>query len=248
MFVSVLRVVGLATVLAAVMASLLPASARVPAAAPVLPRVAEALAARTPLSIVAFGSSSTEGIGATSPAATYPSRLQVELGNAVPKLPVIVINRGRGGEDAEDMARRLPAIIAQHPDLVIWQTGTNDALHDLPVERFVALTRAGIIAMRAAGIDVMLIEPQLCAAMQAKPGSLGYRDAVRAIGAELGVPVIRRYDLMQAWLSKGLLNRVQLLSGDGLHMTDGGYALLAKEVARTILADADSPCTIAGAD
>ena len=69
---------------------------------------------------------------------------------------------------------------------------------DLPLERFVALARAGIKAMRGVGIDVMLIEPQRSRAMQAKPDSLRYRDAVRASGAELGVPVIRRYDLMQA--------------------------------------------------
>ena len=215
---------------------------------PVLPSVAAKLRAGKPLRIVAFGSSSTEGIGASSPSATYPSRLQVELGTALPRLQVAVANRGRGGEDAEDMALRLPLIIAQHPDLVIWQTGTNDALNDVPPEHFDALTRAGIATMRAAGIDVMLIEPQLCPAMQAKPDSWRYRDAVRKIGVELGVPVIRRYDLMQSWLSKGQLTRAQLLSGDGLHMTDGGYALLAKEVARAILTDADLPRSMAGAD
>lgn len=215
----------------------------------VLPHTAEALAEREPLRIVAFGSSSTEGVGATSPAATYPSRLQVELGAALPKLPLIVINRGKGGEDAEDMARRLPAIIAQHPDLVIWQTGTNDALRDEPLDRFIALTRAGILAIRAAGIDVMLIEPQRCRALDAIPDALRYRDAVRGLGAELGVPVIRRYDLMQAWVKGGLLNRAQLMSGDGLHMGDGGYALLAKEVARTILDDAEPAAAgFAGAD
>ena len=223
-------------------------SGSVLAATPVLPRVSQALTAERPLRIIAFGSSSTEGIGASSKAATYPSRLQIELTKALPRMPIVVINRGHGGEDAEDMARRLPAIIAQHPDLVIWQTGTNDALNDLPLERFVALTRAGILAMRAAGIDVMLIEPQRCRAMQAKPGSLRYRDAVRAIGAELRVPVIRRYDLMQAWLNGGQLSPAQMMSGDGLHMGDGGYALLAKEVARAILEDVDEPCALEGVD
>jgi acyl-CoA thioesterase-1 len=214
----------------------------------VLPHIAEALVDRTPLRIVAFGSSSTEGIGATSRAASYPSRLQIELGAALPKLPVIVVNRGKGGEDADDMARRLPGIIALHPDLVIWQTGTNDALHGVPLDRFIALTRAGILAIRAAGIDVMLIEPQRCRALDAVPGALRYRDAMRALGAQLGVPVIRRYDLMQAWVTGNLLTRAQLMSGDGLHMGDGGYALLAKAIARTILDDAEPVPGGAGAD
>lgn len=213
-----------------------------------LPHVAKTLASAKLLRIVAFGSSSTEGVGASSPAASYPNRLQIDLSAALPGAPLIVLNRGRGGEDAADMMRRLPDIIAQHPDLVIWQTGTNDALHGMPLERFVALTRAGILAMRGAGIDVMLIEPQRCRAMQAKPDALLYRDAVRAIGAELHVPVIHRYDLMQTWLSSGLVTPVQLMSGDGLHMADGGYALLAKAVAHEILLDADAPCAVAGAD
>jgi lysophospholipase L1-like esterase len=249
MLASLFRIVCTAVAVAALTGPMsISKSGGVLGATPVLARVSHALSAGKPLRIIAFGSSSTEGVGASSQAASYPSRLQVELANALPRMPVVVINRGRGGEDAEDMARRLPAIIAQHPDLVIWQTGTNDALNDLPLERFVALTRAGILAMRAAGIDVMLIEPQRCRAMQAKPGSLRYRDAVRALGAELGVPVIRRYDLMQAWSSGGLLSPVQLMSGDGLHMGDGGYALLAKEVARAILADAEAPCAISGVD
>jgi lysophospholipase L1-like esterase len=246
MLAPVLRSLCAAIVVAALIVPRNPCkSASALAANPVLARVSLALTAEKPVRIVAFGSSSTEGIGASSNAATYPSRLQIELAKALPMIPLVVINRGRGGEDADDMTRRLPSIIAQHPDLVIWQTGTNDALRDLPLDRFVILTRAGILAMQGAGIDVMLIEPQRYRAMQTKPGSLRYRDAVRAIGADLGVPVIRRYDLMQAWLSGGLLTQVQLMSGDGLHMGDAGYALLAKEVARAILADADAPCVIA---
>ena len=60
------------------------------------------------------------------------------------------------------MARRLPAVIAEHPDLIIWQTGSNDPLRDVPLDRFVQETIAGVQAIRAAHIDVMLMGPQLC--------------------------------------------------------------------------------------
>src|SRR5260370_14185033 len=142
MLASLFRIVCTAVAVAALTGPMsISKSGGVLGATPVLARVSHALSAGKPLRIIAFGSSSTEGVGASSQAASYPSRLQVELANALPRMPVVVINRGRGGEDAEDMARRLPAIIAQHPDLVIWQTGTNDALDDLTLERFVALTR-----------------------------------------------------------------------------------------------------------
>jgi lysophospholipase L1-like esterase len=186
--------------------------------------------------ITAFGSSSTKGVGASSPATNYPSRLQGDLAAALPAgTQVVVTNRGIGGEDAEDMMRRLPAVLAEHPDLLIWQTGTNDPLRGLPLPRFIELTRAGLTAIRAAGVDAMLMEPQDCPVFAGKPGALAYRDAVRSLAAEFGIPVVRRYDLMQTWLTVGGMTPKQLEAPDGLHMSDTGYALLARAVAQTIL-------------
>ncbi len=200
-----------------------------------LPHLARRIARAAPLRIVAFGSSSTEGVGASSPAATYPERLETWLQAALHD-EVEVVNAGIGGEDADDMARRIPAVIAERPDLVIWQTGSNDPLRGVPVERFVARTREGILALRQAGIDVMLMEPQDCAVLQAHAGSLDYRDALRRLAAEMRVPLVRRYDLMREWLAGRRLTPAQLLYHDGLHMTDGGYALLASAVGEQILA------------
>lgn len=209
---------------------------------PTLPHVAAKLRARLPLRIVAFGSSSTRGFGATSPAASYPSRLAVDLAHALPTSePVVVENRGVNGADADAMMRRLPAIIAEHPDLVIWQTGSNDPLHGVPVARFAADTTRGVQMMRAAGIDVILMGPQWCRKLRAIADSTEYGEAVRAVGAALGVPVVPRYTLMQDWLEDGLLTPAQMLAPDGLHMTDGGYAMLARVVARDILNAAPPP-------
>jgi acyl-CoA thioesterase-1 len=206
-----------------------------------LSHVMERLAAHQPVRIIAFGSSSTEGFGASSPANSYPSKLQVALTAAWPMRQVIVLNHGIGGEDADDMARRLPTVIAEHPDLIIWQTGTNDPLRDLPLDRFVRETTAGVEEIRAAQIDLMLLEPQLCRQLQGIPTSLEYRDALRTIGAEMDVPVIRRYDLMRSWLADGVLTPAQMLSSDGLHMADGGYAKLADAIAADILRRTEPP-------
>jgi acyl-CoA thioesterase-1 len=199
-------------------------------------RVIDRLAAHQPVRIIAFGSSSTEGIGASSPAATYPSRLEAALNIAwSPRHPVVVLNRGIGGEDADDMALRLPAVIAEHPDLIIWQTGSNDPLRGVPLDRFTQETTAGIQLIRAAHIDLMLLEPQLCRELDSKPVSVEYRDALRAIGEAMDVTVIRRYDLMRGWLADGVLTQAQMLSPDGLHMADGGYAKLADAIAGDIM-------------
>lgn len=209
-------------------------------AAVLLPRLAARLAQRQRLTIIAFGSSSTEGIGASTPLHAYPALLQDDLRQILgPNITVSVRNRGIGGQDADDMLARLAVdVLRDQPDLVIWQTGTNDPLRNVPLERFIAETKEGIRQMRAAGIEVMLMEPQDCKLMRATPGSGAYRNAVREIGKELAVPVIRRYDLIKAWLAGGKITEAELMAPDGLHMADAGYARLAAEVARELIADA----------
>lgn len=207
-----------------------------------LRHVALSLAARAPLRIIAFGSSSTQGIGASSPAASYPSQLLVDLRAMLPPREVVtVLNRGIGGEDADDMAMRLPRVIAEHPDLIIWQTGSNDPLRGVPVDRFVQETTDGIRQIRAAHIDVMLMGPQLCHKLDGRPSTKRFREALIEIGARMGVAVIRRHVLMQSWLDTHVLTPAQMLAPDGLHMADGGYAKLAQIIAQDILRRAEAP-------
>ena len=64
---------------------------------PVLPRVKALLAGERPVKIVAVGSSSTARACASSPAMTYPSRLEAELRGRFPKSSITVLNRGANG-------------------------------------------------------------------------------------------------------------------------------------------------------
>ncbi len=96
--------------------------------APLL-RSAERLEAKQSLLIVAVGSSSTAGTGASGPDKTYPNQLQADLRQRFPGADLTVLNRGKGGEDAgEELARLDRDVVAAHPDLVIWQVGTNAVL------------------------------------------------------------------------------------------------------------------------
>jgi acyl-CoA thioesterase-1 len=208
-----------------------------------LPHVAAILAhPHARLKIVAFGSSSTEGVGTTTPDAAYPAQLQKHLSQELAADSIEVINRGIGGEDIDDMLARLDTdILAKKPDMVIWQIGSNDPLRNVPIDRFEAETREGIARIRAAGADVILMEPQWCPTLDKTAGADRFIDSVRRIGAETGTPVIRRSELMHRWIADRRLTRDQMLASDGLHMTDGGYALLARDVANEIIAEADHP-------
>src|SRR2546423_10654137 len=81
------------------------------------------------LTIVAVGSSSTQGVGATDPSLNYPSRLETALKQRLPGVAIRVINRGKGGGAGEEEFARLQGhVLAAHPDLVICQAGTNALL------------------------------------------------------------------------------------------------------------------------
>ncbi|GEP09496.1 SGNH/GDSL hydrolase family protein [Methylobacterium gnaphalii] len=218
-------------------------------AAPVRPaiklaRLASLLGRDGDIRIVAFGSSSTQGIGASSPAATYPALLETDLEErlqigASSRRSVTVINRGKGGDDARDMAQRLQRdVLAEHPDVVIWQTGSNDPLKGVPVDYFKALTREGILAIRATGADVVLMDQQWCRRLSGVANAAQYGDALHELSVELGVPVIRRHDMMQSWITRGLMTPQQMIGPDGFHMTDAGYSRLAKSAAAQLLASA----------
>jgi lysophospholipase L1-like esterase len=95
--------------------------------------------------------------------------------------------------------------------------------------------REGIKALRQAGVAVILMEPQWCPRLDQAAHADDYRQAVRKIGQDLDVPVIRRSDMMHQWIAEGRMTRAQMLAPDGLHMADGGYAELARDIAPMVL-------------
>jgi hypothetical protein len=126
-----------------------------------LPHVASKLASGEPVVIVAFGSSSTSGFGSTSPEFTYPNRLAAQLHRQYPSADITIVNRGKGGEDAPEMMKRLQtAVLDMKPDLVIWQVGTNAVLRNLDPAETAKLVEEGAKRIQAAGADLVLVDPQ----------------------------------------------------------------------------------------
>lgn len=197
-----------------------------------LPRTRARLASGRSLTIVALGSSSTEGIGATAPANSYPSRLQAELRRRFPRSAITVLNRGISGEETPAMLARFQRdVLDNHPDLLIWQAGTNSALRDGDLARLVEDLQRGITRARAAGIDVMLMEPQNAPRVTAKPH---WREFVRHLHlvAEIErAPLVPRFEVMTHWLESGQFTMAQMIAPDGLHLTDASYFCLGRVVA-----------------
>jgi len=193
-----------------------------------LPRLAAALHGAAPARIVALGSSSTAGSGASGIRAAYPTRLQVELGERL-GVAIDVVNKGVGGEIAREMVERLKRdVIALRPALVIWQTGTNDFLKDVDEADFEKLLHRGIRKIRKAGADVILLEPQYIRRLAQNDEYHAYVDIMRRVAAEEGAPIFRRYDVMANWVQSGHFDERTMLSKDGLHMIDASYLCLAE--------------------
>jgi lysophospholipase L1-like esterase len=91
-----------------------------------LQRLSEALRATHTARILAIGSSSTAGVGASSPARTYVARLETDLEDAIKGTDFEVVGHGSSGEIAQGAADRMKREVEDvKPDLVIWQVGTN---------------------------------------------------------------------------------------------------------------------------
>ncbi len=193
-----------------------------------LAHVAQKLDRREPITVVAIGSSSTAGAGASSPAANYPSRLAVELRQQFPGQPFKVINQGVNGEEVPDMLRRFDtAVIAQKPDLVLWQLGTNSLIRDHQVSDRGASIRGGLNRIRAIGADVILIDPQYAPKVIAKPLAPQMVDFIASVSKQEDVGLFRRFEAMKRWNHEDGLPFSAFTIADGLHMNDWGYACMA---------------------
>ena len=204
------------------------------------------LANGQPLTIVAIGSSSTAGAGASSPDATYPSRLGVELRARFPGRDITVLNRGVNGEETTNMMARFAAdVLAAHPQLVLWQIGTNSVLRDHPLSPHAVQLHDGIERLKAAGADVVLIDPQFAPAVLAKSETQGMVEQIALAAKNENVDLFHRFAVMRDWHDVQHISFDTFVSPDHLHMNDWSYACLAKLLSVAIAEAATRPIAAA---
>ncbi len=207
-----------------------------------LPHTSALLRAGMPVKVVAIGSSSTAGAGASSPTASYPSRLAVELSAQFPKSTITVVNRGINGQEAADMLARLKSdVVDEKPDLVIWQVGTNSVLRDQSVENVGVQIDAGIAQMKQVGADVILVDPQFAPRVIAKAETADMIKLISDSAKKNNVGVFHRFAIMQHWREVAAIPFEAFVTPDGLHHNDWGYACWAKLMSTAIAHAASRP-------
>ena len=211
-----------------------------------LARTARLIARGKPIKIVALGSSSTYGAGASTSASSYPSRLADELARHFPGHEFTILNRGVNGDEAADMLARLDsAVIAEKPDLVLWQVGTNSVLRDKAVLPHATLLHEGLARLKATGADIVLIDPQYAPRVISKPNCEGMVSLIATAAKAEHVGVFHRFELMRRWREVEQLPFETFVSTDGLHMNDWSYACLAKALGMAIAEAATRPTATA---
>jgi lysophospholipase L1-like esterase len=196
--------------------------------------LSRAVRSKSSVRVLAIGSSSTVGIGASSPSATYVARLETSLEGSLKGMDFDVIGRGMSGEVAQGAADRMKREVEEtRPDVVVWQVGTNDALRHVEVDRFKMCLKTTLAWLAERKIDVVLVNPQFGEKLTTDSHYEEMVQAVADVAREAHVLLVDRFQTMRD------LQRERgdtfYLSPDNLHLNDRGYRCMAEQLARAIV-------------
>jgi len=184
--------------------------------------------------VLAIGSSSTVGVGASKPSATYVAKLESDLDGVFKGLNFEVVGRGKSGEEAEGQSARMKREVEEvKPDLVVWQVGTNDAIDQVDIEKFKNCLRRTLAWLRDNRIDVVLVDPQYGDELTKNTYYQQVVAAIVEVAREARVLLVDRFQAEKE-LSREHGERF-FLTSDNLHMNDTGHRCMAEQLARAIV-------------
>jgi ABC-type amino acid transport substrate-binding protein len=169
-----------------------------------LPRVADSIAKTKALKIVVIGTTSSTLPGANGEALAYPARLEIALRRKLPDVTVKVISLAKPRQTAADMAEGFGKVLRdEKPALVIWQTGTYDAMRGVGAESFQGTLEGAVDKLQAGGSDVIFMNMQYSPRTEAVISIAPYADAIRWVALEHAVNVFDRQAIMRHWSELG---------------------------------------------
>jgi len=171
-----------------------------------LPRVAQAIA-RKKLDIVVIGSASSELNGPSGTNIAYPTWLEGSLRSLLPGVAIKVATYARPRETASEMEAKLPQVLSESkPALVIWQTGTADAIRGVDPDEFRTSLDDGVDKLRAAEADVVFMNMQYSPRIEAMLAVTAYADAMRIVAVKREAVLFDRFTIMKRWNESGVFD------------------------------------------
>src|SRR5215471_10254242 len=200
-----------------------------------LPHLAERLQAYEAVKIVVIGGASTTGLAAGSSELAYPHRLQEILARWYPSSPITVVNRGVPRQTAQQMLERFPTdVIPEDPVLVLWETGTTDAVRGVGVDDFAATLQTGIDELKARGIDIILLDMQFSHSTATVIDFERYLNAIHRIGDVNDINVFPRFEMMRYWSEQNVFNFDGVAKGERAGLAAKVYECIAGKLAEAI--------------
>jgi hypothetical protein len=180
-----------------------------------LSKVTDAVKGGRPLDILVIGSRSSS-IGGSQDGA-YPARLQAALKDRIPATTVNVSVELQPKQTAEETAGSFVKLLeAKKPTLVIWQTGTVDAMRSVDPDDFRSAVDGGVTALQNAGADVILMNLQYSPRTETMISGSPYMDNIRAVAQEHDIPLFDRFAIMRQWNEQGEFDLFSAVHGPEL--------------------------------
>jgi hypothetical protein len=197
-----------------------------------LSKVADTIKSARPLNVLVVGSrSSTIN---SSEVSAYPAKLQEALKERLPSIPVNLSVEIQGGKTAEDVAAGLVKLVeAKRPTLVIWQTGTVDAMRSVDPDDFRGAVDEGVVALQKAGADVVMVNLQYSPRTETMISAPPYLDNMRVVAQQHDVPLFDRFAIMRHWNEAGDFDLFSNVHGND--MAKKVHACLGRALAKFVL-------------
>jgi len=197
-----------------------------------LGKVAAALKLARKLDILVVGSRSSSIAAAA--AAAYPGRLQAELRAKLPTVAVNVAVELQPRTTAQQMAVGLGKMVEERkPTLVIWQTGTYDAIRSIDPDEFRSAVEQGVAAVQKAGADMLLLNLQYSPRTETMIAPGPYLDAMRLVAQQYNIPLFDRFAIMRHWNETGVFDLFNTSPGIGMAMHV--HACLARALSTMVI-------------
>jgi hypothetical protein len=169
-----------------------------------LPRAAAAIASRHELKVGVAGSTSSILAGPGGTRAAYPVTLQSVLSERLRGVVVSVVNTAKPRQTAAEMQAGFGQLLAEQKSvLVIWQTGTFDAMRGIDPDQFRAALEKGVDQLHAGGADVMLMNMQYSPRTEFMIAADTYGEIMRGVALREEIPLFDRLAVMKEWNDEG---------------------------------------------
>jgi GDSL-like Lipase/Acylhydrolase family len=169
-----------------------------------LQRVSTAVTTKRSLRIAVLGTGSSALAGPDGPPSAYPARLETALNQRLSGVPVRVVTLLRTRQTTDDLAKGMGKLLAdEKPDLVIWQTGTIDAIQRADLDGFKSALEHGVEQLHKGKTDAILMNMQYSPRTETMIAVSPYADVMRVVAQHYEIPLFDRLGIMRHWSDVG---------------------------------------------